>query len=858
MKGDFTRFTHAPAKRYTDVLKQQGRVDLDADWNEQSALRDRLARLATLDIIGPAGAPETGGGFAVGISADGQDLTLSPGRMYVDGILCELDEEATYSAQPHLPVPEALTEGDPDVDGRTDLVYLDVWKRHVTAVEDPELLDPALNGLDTTTRLQTVWQVRVLKGVGDAECGAVAGFPPAASGALLTTDAVATPADADPCEVVVAGGYRGVENRLYRVEIHDGGELGTATWKWSRDNGAVAFAVEEFIAAPANRLRLRNLGRDMVLTLRQDDWIELLDDASELGFTPGFTAQVTEVNPGTRMLTLDRDVPAGAFTVARNARVRRWDQVMDVDADGLLATGAGPFDLEDGVQVRFAGGDYRTGDSWSFAARTAAGTIEALINSPPQAIRHYYAPLALVRWADTGNDTFTASVVGDCQVTFPQLTDICADDVCYDNTTCDLRADTVQKAIEVLCQRESRPASGGLCTITLGVDGLDDLQQAVEQLPAQGGCICIPAGEFLQRGPVLIEGRRMITIEGCGPASAIEYEGTDLPLFTIDHSSNILLRSFAMRCASGGVVTLRESSRVHTVDCTIACRQGVAFETRGEIDDLTVHGCFVSAQQTLIFAEGSSLNGVFVRGNLLQASEQVVQSAAGRLVHIQIEDNAIEGSGLFFEFLPEGADVTIARNRVTSRDRAAVQLVAMGDRAVLTLTENQIGSFEDPAGQGVVVEQRMAPEATLVLQGNRLITVGEAISVRDPGGNGELLVSANVFRSLRSIPVISIGGNVDQEPGIGHVLFNNNQVYTERLPEDRCTVELNATRLVVMGNYVADRRQGDRQGDPRRTSICLPREAQAATAIGNVSRNGVNLEGTLAPPRMMVVNNAVF
>ena len=41
------------------------------------------------------------------------------------------------------------------------VVYLDVWEREVTYVEDPALLDVALGGADTATRRQTVWQVRV-------------------------------------------------------------------------------------------------------------------------------------------------------------------------------------------------------------------------------------------------------------------------------------------------------------------------------------------------------------------------------------------------------------------------------------------------------------------------------------------------------------------------------------------------------------------------------------------------------------------------------------------------------------------------------------------------------------------------
>ena len=36
MKGDFTRLTFQPEKHYSSVRLQQGRVQLDADWNEQA------------------------------------------------------------------------------------------------------------------------------------------------------------------------------------------------------------------------------------------------------------------------------------------------------------------------------------------------------------------------------------------------------------------------------------------------------------------------------------------------------------------------------------------------------------------------------------------------------------------------------------------------------------------------------------------------------------------------------------------------------------------------------------------------------------------------------------------------------
>ena len=63
MKGDFTRFTHRPARQYAGVLMQQGRVQLDADWNEQVELSDQRWRTQTVDTIGACGVPADAPGY---------------------------------------------------------------------------------------------------------------------------------------------------------------------------------------------------------------------------------------------------------------------------------------------------------------------------------------------------------------------------------------------------------------------------------------------------------------------------------------------------------------------------------------------------------------------------------------------------------------------------------------------------------------------------------------------------------------------------------------------------------------------------------------------------------------------------
>ena len=57
MSGDYTRFTFDPRKRYSGVLMQQGRVQLDSDWNEEIDILRRRIRTTTLDILGPLGVP---------------------------------------------------------------------------------------------------------------------------------------------------------------------------------------------------------------------------------------------------------------------------------------------------------------------------------------------------------------------------------------------------------------------------------------------------------------------------------------------------------------------------------------------------------------------------------------------------------------------------------------------------------------------------------------------------------------------------------------------------------------------------------------------------------------------------------
>ncbi len=91
MSADTSRSTFRPRRRYSKRISQQGRVFVDADWNEQIDIQRNRECTTNIDVVGQCGVPEDAPGFAIEPSADGADLQISSGRLYLDGILVECD-----------------------------------------------------------------------------------------------------------------------------------------------------------------------------------------------------------------------------------------------------------------------------------------------------------------------------------------------------------------------------------------------------------------------------------------------------------------------------------------------------------------------------------------------------------------------------------------------------------------------------------------------------------------------------------------------------------------------------------------------------------------------------------------------
>jgi Family of unknown function (DUF6519) len=446
-RGDFTRdtFSLLNPRRYSRVFMQQGRVQLDADWNEQvSILLDYLRNLAG-DLIGPYGGPKDNCGFEITVGDEKKDLKIGKGRYYVNGIFCEnFEEDLTYGSQLGFPFQESLKLNE--LTKGSYLVFLDVWERHITyAQADPYLniREVALNGPDTATRGQVVYQVKIQKTtstadeiknpkdyltwlnflkIGDKKAQVRPG------GGLLAARAKRFPSDSmdEPCIISPQARYRGPENQLYRVEVHRPGQAwdqkpsnldSAATFKWSRENSSITFPV---VAIAGSTVILADLGRESRLSLNVGDWVEIIDTLSILQNRADPLLQVVGIEPATLEVQLS-DPPViqadEEKAALKNILLRRWDHKKVPKKQGSeLSDGAIPIqegtgedgwlNLEDGIQIQFQLGKnttYCTGDYWLIPARTATADVEwqqqngQPVPLQPHGVEHHYAPLAIVK-----------------------------------------------------------------------------------------------------------------------------------------------------------------------------------------------------------------------------------------------------------------------------------------------------------------------------------------------------------------------------------------------------------------------------------------------------------------------------
>jgi hypothetical protein len=786
MGADLSRIRSNPLLDFAGVELKQGGVLLDADFNEFVAVVDRRLRAAASDILGRSTVSSTTPS-AFKITAVAGALSIGKGRLYVDGLLAEnhgaestdtekkifdsLLAEPTfadpggYAAQPYLPnAPVLPTTG-------THLVYLDVWQRELTHLERPELVETAV-GVETSSRLQSVWQVRVLgDDAGGATCASpdedVAGWPSltAASSGRLTTGTFDVPPSSDPCELPPTGGYRGLENQTYRVEIQDPGlPGGTATFKWARDNACVGSRVASMVSA--TELELQTLGRDDVLRFNTGDWVEIIDDVREFSQRCGEIRKIT-VNEAAHRITFSPALPSemlpaafpnSDFPQTRNLRARRWDQKHQVlragpggatlpfqDLDAVGSTGvinvpaAGTsLLLDNGVTVSFSSAGakgFRAGDYWVFAARTADASVEVLANEPPRGIHHHYVRLGI--W------DVAAEVVTDCRHPWPPR----------------------GEGHDCSCTECVTPESHNSSELTI--------QDAVDRLRDTGGTICLGIGTYDISTTLKLDGARSLRIRGQGWGTLLVGSQPG-GIIDIASSNGVALENLTVigsTSKSGSIISARNvvdlrADHINVLglavgdatsvgiglagyilgvsisDCAIVAERGIAATTSGDRNYVltgefhAAHNVFFCTQRAMSF-DGTSLHygNTRIDENLMLGGSQAAIVATGAVLpgsSMGVADNVIYTTG---DGIHAGVDgLAIERNEITgsgSRSGHGIVLEEGLDPVALDharITGNRLLSLR---GNGITMNHRVE---TAIISENMIDGMGEGAFVMGEGG----------------------------------------------------------------------------------------------------------------------------
>jgi hypothetical protein len=550
--GDISREAFDPEKHYSGVRMQQGRVITDDDWNDNERIEDEDRRRARIDIIGPAGTPDNG--FQINdpkVDEGHIDFKIEAGSYYLGGLRLEREKFEYYPTQEDwLGQPDHLSN-IPD-DTRYDLVYLEAWQQPVSAVEDSELFEVALGGPDTSTRVRNMHRVRIEPGVPD-DCSMAweqlkrkwvnegkgiineqnERVPDVKISVRFDDEGRAE----DLCRPNIQGGYLGAENQAVRVQLTD-----TNHFTWGFDNASPLYRVKvagsevTMLTEPKDQAHCPLSGQVVEILPRA----AVLPNGEKIAEIQGVFFKVgTSYNPDEGKLTLADSLNLNFVKEGEDNPdylfMRVWNRGSDKTSDPEIPfTPAGDAVAlgNTGLKVSFTGDHHVAGDYWIIAARPETSKkvvpwkLELEQGIPPNGVRRFYTPLAIIRW-DKNDVEIEGTVVRDCRVHFRPLTR----------------------------QKEC-------CTFLVG-DGksshgdFDSIEEAIRHLPENGGQICLLPGIYIEN--VTIERKQNIVIKGCDKRTVVMPADKARPIFCIRDSQCITLEHMDME-AFGGTGVLMEAS----------------------------------------------------------------------------------------------------------------------------------------------------------------------------------------------------------------------------------------------------------------------------------------------------------
>jgi hypothetical protein len=582
MPSDLTRPPTGDLRQhYKAVVMQQGRVILDRDFNAMQDLVNGRIAADALDEIGPCGTPNDG--LAISVPPSGQSVTASasvsfsspqpwdflinPGTMYVGGQRIVFDAPApplpplSYFQQPDwLNPPNPFSSGSAShPTPQYEFIYLHASEQEVGSVEDPDLLDVALGGPDTSQRVRLRRRI-VRLGVAGTDCTTALVnaqtdwglrgylFDPATMRLLPQvalqvgfTGAIST---SNPCDPVAQGGYLGAENQLIRVMIaNPGSSGGSPSLLWGYDNASSLYRVS--VNSTGTTLQLSQPPVDAFHNPATNQCVEVLRTATILGTEPdqtdptgqrtiircvaeatGYVTTVASYNSGQNSLILNSALPSQFTNDSNPLFLRVWVGQQSFDPSSttpVILTDPTPQALSPGLQVTITqpataakGAALPSGAFWLFAVRPSTPQAiypERFLTGPqsPDGPRQWVCPLAVIDWVSSNSVSVStpafsapAAVIHDCRSSFENLTTLTT--TVY-NLQCCLNGVLTQSHPIPIPNPNHNP--DGCCTIRVGPSDAFRLQDIIDHAVGKGQvvCICFTPGIYSLPQPLRLSRR---------------------------------------------------------------------------------------------------------------------------------------------------------------------------------------------------------------------------------------------------------------------------------------------------------------------------------------------------------------
>jgi Inner membrane component of T3SS, cytoplasmic domain/Family of unknown function (DUF6519) len=563
MAGDRARVSYDPSRQWRGVIAQQGRVTVEADWNEAAAIGEERDRRVALDVVGPVGTPD--GGYAVtAIPREGErpgsalrHLTIGPGTLYLGGERLHLRERVHYATQPDWldhstdpmwRVPRARRERGT----RHELVYLLAAEQEVSAVEDPALADVALGGPDTAQR-QRILQHFVACPSESGTCEGSRGalerslaehglrFDPASmtarSAARLKVSFSAPPGSRQPA---ATGGYLGAENQMIRVMVtRIDRDTGEPTIVWGFDNASFLYRVQADAGASTTTLTLASTPVDSYHYPQRGQAVELLRDAARLAGADyiaspaGFVTTAADAYQPVGKTLIIEGAPGepGGYPADYVSGERTPQLYLRVWQATAHARPGRPVPLGDtGVSVTLTSDHgFHAGDLWHFALRPMQPAVvypQRYLDAPqpPEGPRTWACPLAVVTW-DDDEDEDREPTTASCVPRFSGLAG----------------------------EAEGR---GGCCTVDIGPEDADhgaSLQALLDEHARRGPItVCLQPGTYTLPAPLVLgpdlDG---ITLQACQEGVVVQgprrpREDFVLGLIAIRDAASVTIRGIEL------------------------------------------------------------------------------------------------------------------------------------------------------------------------------------------------------------------------------------------------------------------------------------------------------------------------